>query len=404
MLIEIHLIQNHAPSNLNRDDTGSPKECVFGGVKRARISSQCLKRSIRRSEIFKDALAGQLGTRTRRLPEIVGEQLLAEGISPEMAAIAAKKVSGFGSKDGKEQTKKDGNDQAKLETAQMMFLTEADIQAVVDVLLSAANEAKTPAAFEKLTAKDLQAKAQQQGFRPITIDVGLFGRMITSEAFRDVEAVCQVAHAISTHKIDSEYDYFTAVDDLKDIEGAVEEDSGAGMIGDVEFTSACFYKYISLDVDGLVDNLIGVSAGRKDIPAAEREVAEALTGRAVLALLQAAIMTTPTGKQNSFAAHQLPAAILVEVRPTKTPVSYANAFVDPARQGGGASLVAASLKKLGAHVTALTNGFNLKSDTRLLLAPEQDFSIDGVENVPDLATLCSRLGTAMAEKVTASHG
>lgn len=66
MLIQFHLLQNYAPSNLNRDDTGSPKDAVFGGVARGRISSQCLKRSMRRSPIFEDAFKGEglLGERT----------------------------------------------------------------------------------------------------------------------------------------------------------------------------------------------------------------------------------------------------------------------------------------------------------------------------------------------------
>lgn len=388
MLIEIHMLQNHAPSNLNRDDTGSPKECVFGGVKRARISSQCLKRSIRRSEIFQCDLAGHLAQRTRRLPEIVKERLIGTGISPEMAEIAAQKASGFGNKEGKEQS--------KLETAQMMFLMEADIAAVTEVLRTAAMEAGTAAKFAKLQAKDLQAKAEQIGFRPITVDIALFGRMTTSEAFRDVEAAAQVAHAISTHKVDHEFDYFTAVDDLKNT-SEQEEDSGAGMIGDVEYNSACYYKYFSIDLSGLRANLTGAKLGRNDIPAAEQEKAASLIARAVEALLKAAVMTTPTGKQNSFAAHQLPAAVLVEVRPNHTPISYANAFVDPARTGKDGDLVRASLVKLAAHVEALTAGFNLESTARLLLAPEHaEFNIAGVERVSDFNALCGRMREVMA--------
>ena len=170
MLVEIHILQNHSPSNLNRDDTGSPKECMFGGVKRARISSQCLKRSIRRSSVFQDEMAGFLATRTRRLPELVRDNLLASGVSEELADVAAKKASGFGTKDGKERE--------KFETAQTMFLTEADIQAVTAVLKDAALEAGTPAKFEKVPAKDLQAAAQLKGYRPVSVDVALFGRMI----------------------------------------------------------------------------------------------------------------------------------------------------------------------------------------------------------------------------------
>lgn len=390
MLIEIHVLQNHAPSNLNRDDTGSPKECVFGGFKRGRISSQCLKRTVRRSDIFQQALAGHLATRTRRLPEMVAERLVAAGLTPEMAAIAAKKASGFGTKEGKERDTPD--------TVQTMFLTESDIAAVTQVLQDAAAEAGTPAKFDKMPAKDLQAKALLKGYRPVTADVALFGRMTTSEAFRDVEASCQVAHALSTHKVDHEFDYFTAVDDLQGLSEA-EEDAGADMIGDVEFNSACYYKYFSVDVAGLVDNLTGAGPyRRKDVLAEDRAAAQELAAKAVEAMLKAVVLVTPTGKQNSFAAHQLPAAVLVEVRPYPTPVSYANAFVDPARAGKGDDLVWASLQKFGPHVAALTDGFNLEATARLLLAPEHGgFQIAGTERVPDLNTLAARLGTIIRE-------
>jgi CRISPR system Cascade subunit CasC len=390
MLIEIHILQNHAPSNLNRDDTGSPKECTFGGVRRARISSQCLKRSIRRSEIFRQALDGKLGIRTRRLPEIVREKLTEKGLSEEMAKVGALKASGFGTKDGKERKPKNEDD--PIDTAQTMFLTQADINAVVDVIYAAAKEAETTAKFDKnYAAKDLQAKAQTNGYRPITVDVALFGRMTTSEAFRDVEASTQVAHAISTHKVDHEYDYFTAVDDLQGL-SEEEEDAGADMIGEVEYNASCYYKYFSIDTRALCRNLSGEANGRKDVSQTDKDEAEKTARDTVEAFLKAAIMTTPSGKQNSFAAHQLPSMVLVEARPQHTPVSYANAFVKPAWAGKGDDLVQSSLTQLQQHVAALTNGFNLKADARLMLAPEHsDFVIPGVDRVADLDSLCAAI-------------
>ncbi|HEX8237991.1 MAG TPA: type I-E CRISPR-associated protein Cas7/Cse4/CasC [Abditibacteriaceae bacterium] len=390
MLIEIHVLQNHAPSNLNRDDTGSPKECVFGGFKRARISSQCLKRSIRRSNTFQEALQGHLATRTRQLPELIRARFTQEGLN-DYADNAAKKASGFGTAKGHEQKPKDG----KFSTAQTMFLTSHDIEAVTEVLLKAAREAGSVKKFEALKTVDLQKEAQQKGFRPVSVDVALFGRMTTSEAFRDVEASMQVAHALSTHKVDHEFDYFTAVDDLKNTgDEGTQDDAGADMLGDVEYNSACYYKYFSLDVDGLIANLTGESARRKDIPTEEQQQARALAAQAVQAFVRAMTLTTPSGKQNSFAAHQLPAAVLVEVRPYSTPVSYANAFVKPARPGSDGDLMHDSLSKFGKHVQSLTGGFSLQSTSRLLLSPEYDettFNIGGVERVPNLNTLCSRL-------------
>ena len=385
MLFEIHILQNHAPSNLNRDDTGSPKECVFGGYTRARISSQCLKRTLRRSDVFQQALdADGLATRTRQLPEEVRKAFAGD---TALAEEAAKKASGFGTKEGKEQEAKGG----KYLTAQSMFLTDADIAAVVETLRTAA-DGKPLAQFVKIPAKELQALAHSRGFRPVTVDVALFGRMTTSEAFRDVEAACQVAHALSTHKVDHEFDYFTAVDDLQGTnEAQEEEDSGADMIGDVEFNSACYYKYFSVDAEALVDNLTGKRTFRQD--QSDRAQAQEVAGRALVALLRAAVVTTPTGKQNSFAAHQLPSLILVEARPSPTPVSYANAFVEPVRiPKDGSDLTRASLGKMATHVEALTQGFNLAADARLLLAPEDpEFAIAGVERLPDLNTLCARV-------------
>ena len=393
MLIEIHIIQNHAPSNLNRDDTGSPKECIFGGARRGRISSQCLKRSIRRSEMFQQELSGNLATRTRRLPELIRKRFEQDETLKEYAAIAAKKVTGFGTKEGKE---RDPEKDEKLATAQTMFLTDDDVSRVFEVVAKAARDAGSVKKFEGVKAAELQAASQQKGFRPISVDVALFGRMVTSEAFRDVEASAQVAHALSTHAVKHEFDYFTAVDDLARTDGEVEEDAGADMLGDVEFNSACYYKYFSIDSSGLIDNLVGANL-RKDVPAEDRQAAVELAATTLETLLKAAVLVTPSGKQNSFAAHQLPSAVLIEVRPHCTPVSYANAFVKPITPGN-VGLVQSSLDALKAHVEALTKGFSLKTkkDGRWLLAPEHaTFTVEGVENVPTLAELCERLKGAV---------
>lgn len=386
MLIEIHMLQNHAPSNLNRDDTGSPKECIFAGVKRGRISSQCLKRSIRRSPMFHEELGKDLhlGSRTRRLPQLVQDRLISMGIDADVAAIAARKASGFGTKEGKER-EADGN------TAQTMFLSDSDVDAVVKVMHTAAVKAGTAKALEKVEAKTLQEASELRGWRPLTIDLALFGRMITSPAFQDVQASLQVAHAISVNKIDHEFDYFTAVDDLQ--AGSEEDEKGADMIGDVEFNSACYYKYFSIDLQGLVNNLAGLALDAKKATEPQRQAYQktrkeaadlALSG--IAAFLKAAIFTTPTGKQNTFAAHQLPDAVLIEVRPQRTPISYANAFVTPARASGERDLVDDSMSKLINHVDQITRKFSLHTADRLWFTTRDAFKPAGTPGTP--VTVC----------------
>ncbi|MHB1457238.1 MAG: type I-E CRISPR-associated protein Cas7/Cse4/CasC [Armatimonadota bacterium] len=390
MLIEIHIIQNHSSSNLNRDETGSPKEAVFGGWKRARISSQCLKRSIRRSDIFQREMKDSLAKRTRQLPELVRNRLLADGISKELADIAARKASGFGNSRSTEQK---ADEDGLYSTAQSMFLTDNDIDTVVEVLKQAALEAGKPEKFSKDDKTDYQMRARDLGYRPITADVALFGRMITSGAFRDCEASVQVAHAISTHKVEHEYDYFTAVDDLKKI----SDNTNAGradMIGDLEFNSACYYKYFSIDFDGLVSNLTGESSGRKNITETDIDNSSDLAANAVNALLKSALLITPSGKQNAFGAHQLPSLVLVEIRPYNTPVNYANAFVEPAKSTATKGLVKDSVEKLVKHMSALTNGFNLEAVARFMLAPEYlEVTAEGTEitRVTNLRALCEQV-------------
>ena len=153
--------------------------------------------------------------------------------------------------------------------------------------------------------------------------------------------------------MEHEFDYYTAVDDLRQGVSS-EDDKGAAMIGDIEFTSACYYKYFSIDLDGFVDNLVGQNGGR--VRGTER--ARAVAIRATLAFFEAAVFASPSGKQNTFAAHQLPDAILVEVRDRKIPVSYANAFVKPVTAGREEDLVEQSIAALKEHVEIITEKFS----------------------------------------------
>lgn len=386
MLIEVHILQNHSPSNLNRDDTGSPKEAVFGGYKRARISSQCLKRSIRRSDLFQGRLEDRLATRTRSLPELVRAQLKERGLFDEMAQIGARKASGFGTQEGKETAPNAGG---KYRTAQTMFLSQADVAAIVDVIAKAANEAKDAKAFDKLLAKDLQKAAEDKGVRSIAVDVALFGRMVTSEAFLDVDASSQFAHAISTHKIDHEFDYFTAIDDL---ERSADDDAGAGadMIGDVEFNSACYYKYFNVHVDGLIDNLTGSAFG-KEPDADTISDARKVAAQAICVLIEAACRVTPSGKQNSFAAHQPPSLVWIEVRDQNLPVSYANAFCNPVNPKTGSGLERNSAEALKKEGESLQSMYGLQARKRFLLSKHGDLELLGTKPAKDLATILAEL-------------
>ena len=374
MLYEIHMLKNYPPTNLNRDDTGAPKTCLFGGVMRGRVSSQCLKRSWRTSPSFRAEIGDEnLGIRTRKLPVLVAEKLVEMGVTQEFADAIQPRLTGIGNKEGKET--KDGN-----ATAQVIFYANEDIAAVAETVKALLENCKTVKDVQKLKAKDIQAAVTGADVRPVTLDIALFGRMVTSDAFRDVEASMQVAHAISTNKVSVESDYFTAMDDM--LSGSSMDELGAAMIGDVDFNSSCYYVYASVDTDALAENL------------KYAENAEEIVRKAIPALIRAMAFTDPSGKQNSFAGHVMPSVVMVECKEKKIPTSMVNAFVAPVGKGG--DLVKQSAEKLAAEVDMTARNFGLEVKERLW------FCVDKYDVKPESATKICATFPELVEAVGAS--
>lgn len=307
LFVEFHLIQNFAPSNLNRDDTGAPKDALFGGHRRARVSSQCFKRAIRLKSAEMGLLPPEVqGVRTKKLKELLQTALLTLGRTEADSRIAiALSAAGLKLKD-------DGK------TEYLLFLGQGEIQALAQLIHKYWDELDTPPAAtdgkkSKKEAKSSappevvkEAKALLNGQK--AVDVAMFGRMLADMPGVNQDAACQVAHALSTHRVEREFDYFTAVDD----QGSADE-SGAGMIGQIEFNSATFYRYAVIDAHKLIANLHG-----------DQELA--LQG--ITAFAQAMARAIPTGKQNTFAAHNPPSFVGVVLRHA-SPFNLANAFEKP---------------------------------------------------------------------------
>ena len=374
MLYEIHMLKNYPPTNLNRDDTGAPKTCLFGGVMRGRVSSQCLKRSWRTSPSFRAEIGDEnLGIRTRKLPVLVAEKLIAMGVSQEFVDAIQPRLTGIGNKEGKET--KDGN-----ATAQVIFYAKEDITAVAETVKELLVKCKSVKDVQKLKAKDIQAAVSGADVRPVTLDIALFGRMVTSDAFRDVEASMQVAHAISTNKVSVESDYFTAMDDM--LSGASMDEKGAAMIDDTDFNSSCYYLYASIDTDALAENL------------KYADNADEIVRKAIPALLRAMAFTDPSGKQNSFAGHVLPSVVMVECKEKKIPTSMVNAFVEPVGKGG--DLVKRSAEKLADEVDMTARNFGLEVRERLW------FCVDKYDVKPETATKVCATFPELVEAVAGS--
>jgi hypothetical protein len=245
---------------------------------------------------------------------------------------------------------------------------------------------------------DPKAILREAGLRPdgIPVDMALFGRMVASPLMHNVEASSQFAHAISTHEFTREFDLWTRVDDRRDKRldwyrdafGAEEKlETGTDGMGDGEFTSACFYSYFNVDFDALVDNLTGKAIDhRLSVPEEDQKKAKGRAYNAVIGLLKAAILERPTGKFNSMATPSLPTLVLVEVRDSHVPVSYADAFakpVDPKNeeeqsdtgQVRHVDLRIESAKRLVREADRITRTFNRGANARLLFTGDTDIGV-----------------------------
>lgn len=340
--LQLHLLTFFPPANLNRDDTGRPKTAVVGGATRLRLSSQALKRAWRTSEVFAAALEGHIGQRTQRLGEVVLDHLR-KGLMTEAAAVTvAREIAGIFGK------LKDAKDANPTRIEQLAFVSPQERAAALAL-------ADRALAGEKIDAK----AAGLLRTADTAADIALFGRMLAADPDYNREAAAQVAHAITTHKVMVEDDYYTAVDDLK----TSAEDAGAGFLGEAAFGSGVFYLYLCVDRALLLRNLSG-----------EAELAAAALG----ALAEAAATVAPSGKQNSFAAHGRAHYILAE-RGDRQPRTLAGAFARPVV---GDDLMAKSIE--------LLRTFRDEIDAAYEQAPEKSLELEvgAAGRLSDIVAFC----------------
>lgn len=343
--LQLHFLTAYPPANLNRDDLGRPKTAKMGGVDRLRVSSQSLKRTWRTSELFQSALAGHIGERTKILGKEIFDRLCAGGVSEKNAKTWAQEIAKQFGKLKKEDKNKPNND---LEIEQLMHLSRSERNHVDQLVSDLISDGHKPTSEElKLLRKEDTA-----------VDIALFGRMLASSPEFNIEAACQVSHAISVHATVIEDDYFTAVDDLN----TGDEDAGAAHIGEAGFAAGLFYSYICINKAMLLENL-----GND----------EALMNKTIAALTEAALKVSPAGKQNSFASRAYASYVLAESG-DQQPRSLSVAYLKPIAQNCP-DFASEAISALNTQMHNFDQVYGACADARYHLnAVEVDGSLDGL--------------------------
>ncbi|MER5982809.1 type I-E CRISPR-associated protein Cas7/Cse4/CasC [Streptomyces sp. NPDC001787] len=391
-ILDIHILQTVPPSNLNRDDTGTPKSATYGGVRRSRVSSQAWKRATRES--FAELLdTSELGVRTKKVVAVLADRI--QELDPSLTRAAAQALAAetiftaTGSKPVVPNRKgnKDVDDPAA-ESTYLMFLSDRQFNTLAGIAVEGGKGGDVKALKKFFSVKENKARAKQLARTEHSVDIALFGRMVADSTDLGVDAAAQVAHALSVHAVEVESDYYTAVDDKN-----TDAETGAGMIGSIDFNSATLYRYAAVDVDRLQENLgAGHDSARPTEP----------TRRAVTAFLEGFITSLPTGKINTFANQTLPTAVIVKVR-SRRPVSYVAAFEKPVTMGEAGGFLQESCERLADFVPKLENSYGLADSGQswvLRVGEETDAlaKLGGTE--VNLSELLAAVGEAVDARLT----
>lgn len=372
--LELHILQSVPVSCLNRDDLNSPKTAIFGGVQRARVSSQCWKRAIR--EMAKEEMPNLFkGNRTRRMVFALKEKLVSMGMKESVSVTISEQVASIVETLDK---KKDADGYLKIKT--LMFFSEAEYAAIAKEIVSSEEvkqatklletalqkqdeEGKNNAikAMGKTLEKGTIAKAIKSAKLKDAADIALFGRMVASDHSLVIDGASMFSHAISTHKADNEIDFFAAIDDLQLI-----EDSGAGHTSTLEFNSATYYRFTALNLEMLAND-----SHLKELPIDERK-------KVVRTFIKSTLMAMPNARKNSMNGNTLPGYVICIIREKGHPIQLINAFEKPVFEKNG--IFEKSVERLKDEYKKLKETWNL-DEKAFIAMPETSLKelLDEVE-------------------------
>jgi CRISPR system Cascade subunit CasC len=319
--LELHIIQSVPVACLNRDDLNSPKTAIFGGVQRARVSSQSWKRAIR--EMAKEIAPQQFkGERTRLMHQLLAKAMVSTGMTVADADEGAKKIVDV-------LVKLDSKSKDKVRSTTLYFMSPLELQTLAEAYAETKDAKK---AIKTVNSKSLKDAA----------DISIFGRMVANDHSLTVEAASMFSHALSTHKVDNEIDFFSAVDDLQP-----KEESGAGMTSTLEFNSATYYRFAALNLDMLAD-----AAHLGSMTLEERQ-------SVVRTFVEATIKAIPSARKNTMNGNTLPVYVFGIVREKGHPIQLVNAFESPVRSSSGYS--AKSVELLNSEYAKLKETWGIEA-------------------------------------------
>lgn len=369
MFLQIHTLTSFHAALLNRDDAGLAKRIPFGNSERMRVSSQCLKRHWRLA--LNETLSLPSGIRSRHFfDREVFRRAVGAGVEEDTARELTEKLIGAVIQS------KEAREKGSLFLKQPVLFGRPEADYFVGMIRECAESGEEP---KELLEKRM--KEHKKNFRALLAAAGgddlaagiegaLFGRFVTSDILARTDASVHVAHAFTVHALDNEVDYFTVVDDLKE----VGEDAGAAHAGDMELGAGLFYGYVVVDVPTLISNLCGCERlNWRTQPDTIDDARDVLTG-----LVRSIATVSPGAKLGATAPYARTDCVLLETGDTQ-PRSLANAYLNCLRPKGDA--MQQSVSTLGAYLKQLDDMYGVEGQ-RFIASTRDTDSVPEARRAP----------------------
>lgn len=302
--LTLHVLSALPWHNLNRDERGMPKTLTQGGVTRAMLSSQSLKRAARLAyeQDVADASYRSAGHAYKLVADRVAELAAARGSqAPDVQTIttAARKAVSL-------LVKKDAGDEMRVDKDTNVWLSQDEVDLLAEHLLG---EADT----------EVATAAVGQGGRTGSLAIAAFGRMFANRPHQQTVAAVAVSPATTTHAMIFETDYFTVVDDLNALYAEAAATKGASYLDSAHYTTGVYYRTVTIDRDQLRRSWSAFNADG----ASDR----------VRALVRSLVLSLPSGKAASTGPYTKPLLVLAEEQTTRTAYEF-DTPVTPGPDGG----------------------------------------------------------------------
>lgn len=304
--LTLHVLSALPWHNLNRDERGMPKTLTQGGVSRAMLSSQSLKRAARLAyeQAVQDASYRSAGHAHRLVADRVAQIAARQGqpvpdpdttqkAAREAVSLLVKKAAAEGA-------------EARVDKDTNVWLSDDEI----DLLAHAVH-----------TGTSAAEAAKQVGAGGVTASLAIaaFGRMFAAAPHQQTMAAIAVSPATTTHAMIFETDYFTVVDDLNELYAEAAAAKGASFLDSAHYTTGVYYRTVTIDRDQLARSWSSFA----DPAAADR----------VRALVRSLVLALPSGKAASTGPYTKPLLVLAEEQTTRTAYEF-DTPVTPGPDGG----------------------------------------------------------------------